>query len=52
MDDLSNLENQLSRKDLFDAFKTQLAKDFGESNFSADFVESLEPDYEIGRAHV
>ena len=45
MDDLSNIENQLSRKDLFDAFKTQLAKDFGESNFSADFVESLEPDY-------
>lgn len=45
MQDLSNLKNQLSRKDLFDAFKAQLAKDFDQSNFPSDFVEALEPDY-------
>ena len=40
-----NLKNQLSRKDLFDAFKKQLTKDFVQSNFPADFIEALEPDY-------
>lgn len=45
MQDLVQLNNQLSRKDLFDAFKVQLAKDFQQSNFSTDFVVGLEPDY-------
>ncbi len=45
MQDLSSFENQLSRKNLFESFKTQLAKDFDESNFSYDFVGTLEPDY-------
>lgn len=40
---------QLTRKDLFVAFKVQLAKDFAQSNFSADFVATLEPDY--GQIH-
>lgn len=47
MQDLIQLNDQLSRKDLFDAFKVQLAKDFQQSNFSADFVETLEPDYSL-----
>ncbi len=42
---LTNIENQLSSKDLFDAFKIQLARDFETGNFSADFVATLEPDY-------
>ena len=45
MQNLSSLKNQLSSKDLFDAFKTQLAKDFEESNFPADFAAALEPDF-------
>jgi len=45
MQDLVQVNAQLTRKDLFDAFKAQLAKDFVQSNFSADFVEALEPDY-------
>jgi hypothetical protein len=45
MQDLSQVNTQLTRKDLFEAFKVQLAKDFEQSNFSADFVKSLEPDY-------
>ena len=46
MEDLSQFNVQLTRKDLFEAFKTQLAKDFVQSNFSADFVAALMPDYE------
>jgi hypothetical protein len=42
---LPNIQNQLSSKDLFATFKTQLAKDFEQSNFPADFVEAFEPDY-------
>lgn len=45
MEDLSQFYVQLTRKDLFEAFKTQLAKDFVQSNFSADFVEALIPEY-------
>jgi hypothetical protein len=45
MKPLPTIRDQLKRKDLFDAFKTQLAKDFEQSNFPADFVDSLEPDY-------
>lgn len=49
MQDLVQVNNQLTRKDLFNAFKFQLAKDFVQSNYPADFVEALEPDY--GRIH-
>src|SRR5258706_9499531 len=45
MENLPNIKNQLSSKDLFDAFKMQLVKDFEQSKFSADFVEALEPNY-------
>ena len=39
------IEKQLSSKDLFDAFKLQLVKDFEQSNFPSDFVGALEPAY-------
>lgn len=45
MQDVMQVNDQLSRQDLFDAFKTQLAKDFEQSNFDADFINTLEPDY-------
>lgn len=45
MQDLVHINSQLTRNDLFEAFKVQLAKDFEQSNFSADFVNGLEPDY-------
>jgi uncharacterized membrane-anchored protein YhcB (DUF1043 family) len=45
MQNLPNLTNQLSSKELFDDFKKQLVKDFDQSNFPSDFVEALEPDY-------
>lgn len=45
MQNLPDIKNQLSSKDLFDAFKTQLAKDFEQSNFPFDFVGTLEPNY-------
>jgi len=47
MQNLPNIKNQLSRKDLFDSFRIQLAKDFEQSSFSADFIEALEPNYTI-----
>lgn len=42
---LPDIQNQLSSKALFDAFKFQLAKDFAQANFPSDFVIALEPDY-------
>lgn len=42
---LTNLEDQFSSKDLFDAFKVQLARDFEQGNFRSDFVATLEPDF-------
>ncbi len=45
MQNLPNIKNQLSSKDLFDAFKRQLVKDFEQSNFPTEFVEGLEPNY-------
>jgi hypothetical protein len=45
MQTLPDLTNQLSSKDLFDAFKMQLAKDYEQSNFPSDFIQMLEPDY-------
>jgi hypothetical protein len=46
MRNLPHIKNQLNSRDLFDAFKKQLAKDFEQSNFPADFAEALEPDYD------
>lgn len=46
MQNLPDISNQLSSSDLFDAFKKQLKKDFEQSNLSADFVETIEQDYE------
>ncbi|MEK6782206.1 MAG: hypothetical protein AABY93_10890 [Bacteroidota bacterium] len=45
MQNLPTIKNQLSSKNLFDAFKRQLVKDFEQSNFPADFVKALEPIY-------
>jgi len=45
MQSLPDIRKQLSSKELFDAFKQQLARDFQQSNFPADFVATLEPDY-------
>lgn len=40
-----SLNDQLSSDYLFEAFKTQLAKDFEQSNYPADFVHKLPADY-------
>lgn len=45
MRNLPDVKNQLKSKELFDAFKTQLVRDFVQSNFPSEFVASLEPDY-------
>jgi hypothetical protein len=45
MENYPQIKNQLTSKDLFEAFKIQLAKDFRQSNFPYDFVDALEPDY-------
>jgi len=45
LENLPNINNQLTSQDLFGAFKVQLAKDFEGSNFSSDFIKVLEPDY-------
>jgi len=45
MENLPDIKNQLNSKELFDAFKAQLRKDFEQCNFSADFVGALVPDY-------
>lgn len=47
MENLPEIKSQLSSKELFDAFKRQLVRDFEQSNFPADFVEALEPDYRV-----
>lgn len=41
------IDHQLNSAELFRAFKVQLAKDFTQSNFSADFIETLEPTYTL-----
>ncbi len=45
MESLLPINDQLNKKDLFEAFKLQLAKDFVQSNFEAGFVQALEPVY-------
>lgn len=46
MHDLTEIKNQLSSSALFDAFKKQLKKEFEQNNFPADFVDTLEPQYD------
>lgn len=46
MSNLPDLQNYLSSRDLFTAFKLQLVKDFEQSNFPSDFVAALEPNYD------
>jgi len=46
MQNLPDIKSQLNSKDLFDAFKRQLVRDFERSNFPSGFVAALEPDYE------
>lgn len=46
MDPLPDIRSQLSHKDLFAAFRQQLAKEFSQCNWPAEFAEALEPDYE------
>ena len=45
MKEVIPIENQLSSRDLFDAFKLQLTKDFEQSNFPSDFIKDLPADY-------
>ncbi len=45
MQEVVHVNDQLSSNDLFEAFKLQLAKDFQQSNFEADFIKDLKPDY-------
>lgn len=45
MQEVVHQNDQFNSTDLFDAFKIQLAKDFGQSNFDAAFIMDLEPDY-------
>jgi hypothetical protein len=45
MPDVLKVNDQLSSRDLFEAFKTQLTKDFEQSNFDAEFIKDLEPDF-------
>lgn len=47
MENAPTIHHQLSSADLFHAFKVQLAKDFAQSNFSTDFVKTLEPAYDL-----
>jgi hypothetical protein len=44
MQNALQVNDQLSSKELFASFKKQLAKDFEQSNFDADFHD-LEPDF-------
>lgn len=46
MENLPEITNQLTSKDLFAAFKQQLVRDFEQSNFSSAFVAALEPNYD------
>lgn len=45
MQNALQVNDQLRSKDLFNAFRIQLAKDFEQSNFQADFIKDLEPNY-------
>lgn len=46
------LQEQLSSKNLFEAFKVQLAKDFAQCNYPTDFIAALKPDYKNIHAQI
>ena len=46
MENLPTIKSQLRSKELFDAFKMQLVKDFEQSRFPSDFVGAFEPVYD------
>ncbi len=52
MQKLPDIKNQLSSKELFEAFKTQLVRDFDQSNFPSEFVKALEPNYQLIHAKI
>jgi hypothetical protein len=45
MEDVVPIGDQLRSRDLFDAFKLQLTKDFEKSNFPSGFINELPADY-------
>ncbi|MCA6433036.1 MAG: hypothetical protein IM574_05440 [Cytophagales bacterium] len=45
MSNVLRVNHQLCSKVLFHAFKTQLTKDFEQSNFDEEFIKDLEPDF-------
>lgn len=45
MEDVIPLEHQLNSRELFEAFKEQLIKDFEKSNFPSGFINDLPADY-------
>lgn len=45
MENLTNIQNQLSSTALFEAFKQQLIKDFEQSSFPVEAIESINPNY-------
>ena len=45
MSNVLKVNDQLSSRDLFEVFKKQLTKDFEQSNFAAEFIKDLEPDF-------
>ncbi len=45
MEDIVPVGDQLNTRDLFDAFKLQLTKDFEKSNFPSGFINDLPADY-------
>jgi hypothetical protein len=49
---LPDLNTQLQKKNLFADFKSQLKKDFEESNCDTAFIEFLKPDFEEIRMKV
>lgn len=46
MDKPLKIKEHLNSKELFEAFKTQLKKDFDECGCNSDFVDSMEPEFD------
>ncbi|HQQ97129.1 MAG TPA: hypothetical protein PLX35_07690 [Cyclobacteriaceae bacterium] len=47
-----SIQQQISSKALFEAFKVQLTKDFAQCNYPIDFITDLEPDYQNIHAQI
>ena len=45
MENAPDIKYQLTSQEIFEAFKSQLKKDFEQSTFSISFIEGLEADY-------